>query len=220
MSFQLTHVPPSLFLLEHPDKPLIRNQGENWLEAMLFGRLINRCLMTIPSIKVLCKETTSIVTRSDLNAHHTTTGPRHYLRPSPRLDVMFRLNRPAYEVDGCGVVPNECWLEDTKRIDDNTRLVSTLSHMLGRLHRVVYVSEPERMEVVGLLCSGLSMQTLRMHSPNGYTFFLRRGALRRIPVNEGRIRDVRALLREMLVVRNTISETVEVLWSASGKKGE
>lgn len=44
---------PSLFLLEHPDKPLTRGHCENWFEVMVLGRLINRCIMTLPSVEVL-----------------------------------------------------------------------------------------------------------------------------------------------------------------------
>lgn len=44
--------------------------------------------------------------------------------------------------------------EDTKRIEDFNKLSTTLSHMLRRLHAEVKVSKPEKLEVVGLLCSG------------------------------------------------------------------
>jgi hypothetical protein len=144
----------SLFLFEHPDQPLARNQCENWFEVTLLGRLVNRCIMTLPGVEVRCKESMSIATRSYLNKHRTQTGEGNYLLPSPRLDAIFRITQPAYELGGCEVGKHDGGSEDTKRIDDFNKLVPMLSHMLRRLHAEVRVQRPEKIEVVGLLCSG------------------------------------------------------------------
>lgn len=144
----------SLFLLEHPDKPLTRDQCENWFEVTLLGRLVNRCIMTLPSVEVRCKESMSVATRGYLNKGRAQTGEGDHLLPSPRLDAIFRIIQPAYELGGCEVGKYDNGLEDTKRIDDFNKLVPMLSHMLRLLHAEVKVQKPERMEVVGLLCSG------------------------------------------------------------------
>lgn len=97
-----------------------------------------------------------MATRGHLNQNRTQTGDGNHLLPCPRLDSIFKLIQPGYEFGGCEVGKYDKGTEDTKRIEDFNKLVTTMSHMLHRLHQEVKVSCPQELEVIGLLCSGTS----------------------------------------------------------------
>jgi len=200
-----------LFLLEHPDKPLTRNNCENWLEIFVIGPLIHRCLMSVEGIQFRCKESHSFATRRANNKNRTETGKGNYLLPSPRLDGIFALITPDFEFGACEVGKDDKGPEDTKRLDDFRKLVVTMSHMLLRLHRELAVEAREEVVVVGFLCSGLTVQMLRMWSPNGGACLLAREKTLRIPAGAVRLKDLKSLLKAVWLLKKTLSDSVALV---------
>lgn len=131
-----------------------RDHCENWFEVIILGRLINRCIMTLPSVEVLWLTfiilghvSHAIATRGRLNQNRTQTGDGNYLLPCPCLDSISKLTciQPGYEFGGCEVGKSDKGEEDTKRIEDFNKLVTTMGHMLFRLHQEAKLSCPQEL---------------------------------------------------------------------------
>jgi hypothetical protein len=168
------------------------------------------------------KESHSVATRRVNNKNRTDTGTGNYLLPSPRLDGIFALITPDFEFGACEVGKDDKGPEDTKRLDDFRKLVVTMAHMLLRLHRELAVAVGEEVVVVGFMCSGmfafpypgarengelmvscagLTLQTLRMWSPNGGVCLLAREKVLRIPAGAVRLKDLKSLLRAVWLLK-------------------
>lgn len=169
---------------------LTRDHCENWFEVIILGRLINRCIITLPSVEVDLHHSwplfLAIATRGRLNHNRTQTGDGNHLLPCPRLGSIFKLIQPGYEFGGCEVGKSDKGEEDTKRIEDFNKLVTTMGHIL---HQEAKLSWPQELpcSLFGCIRIGTSVSWSDM-------------ALK-IPALETRIKDIKLLLKSMWLVK-------------------
>lgn len=97
-----------------------------------------------------------MATRRLTNKKRTKTGGANSLISCPRLDGIFSLILPDYELGTCEIGKDGEGPEGTKRIEDFRKLVSTMGHILLRLHEELEITRPDELRVIGFVCSGMS----------------------------------------------------------------
>ncbi|RUP52351.1 hypothetical protein BC936DRAFT_145877 [Jimgerdemannia flammicorona] len=125
---------------------------------------------------------------------------KDHLKIGQWLDTIVKTDTDAYYKYGAvEVVKSFQGIKLTKWLTDNLKLVKTLHNMLFCLEVLVDHQDSlvKKLQVVGLVNSGLKCQVLQMSHPDGYVCLLERDELREVPIIVENLRDLFKLLKSI-----------------------
>ncbi|RUS27561.1 hypothetical protein BC938DRAFT_483065 [Jimgerdemannia flammicorona] len=160
------------------------------------------------------KESSSLATMIRKNRKRTRTGKKDRLRIGRRLDAIVKTDDDAYyEYGAVEVAKTFRGMKSTKWLTDNLKLAKALHDMLVRLELLVDNRESlvKKLQIVGLVNSGLKCQVLRMNHPNGYVSLIKRDQLYEVPTIIEHLPDLFKLLNSIWRMKKMISNCAAVV---------
>ncbi|RUP43833.1 hypothetical protein BC936DRAFT_136677, partial [Jimgerdemannia flammicorona] len=194
---------------EDPDEALKRGHLEGWFDANVWAVIVDRAFRNVSGLEVVRKESASKAVSTRKNRERARKDKTKIGR---RLDGIFRTYNNV-EYGSIEVAKTFIHVNSTKRLTDGLKLGKTMHDMLVCLNQLVKfdAKKVRRLQVVGLLHSGLKLQVCRMTNPKGYVSLLVRDELHEVPLNVEELKSLIMLLASVWKAKKMVTECIEVV---------
>jgi hypothetical protein len=94
--------------------------------------------------------------------------------------------------------------KSTKWLRDSRKLTRALRDMFHRLHHRVQLDDPaaaRKLQAVGIVTAGLSLQICRLFNPRGYVCLLKAEKVHQVPPTVGELRNLLFLLKAVVQMK-------------------
>ncbi|RUS27714.1 hypothetical protein BC938DRAFT_482838 [Jimgerdemannia flammicorona] len=194
---------------EDPDEALTREHLEGWFDANVWAVIIDRAFRNVSGLEIIRKESASIAVSTRKNRKRARKDKAKIGR---RLDGVFRTYNNV-EYGPIEVAKHFVQVNSTKRLTDGLKLGKAMRDMLVCLSWLVRFNEKKvrRLQVVGLLHSGLILQVCRMTNPKGYVSLLSKDELYEVPVKVDELESFVMLLASVWRAKKMVTDCIEVV---------
>ncbi|CAG8467279.1 22430_t:CDS:2, partial [Racocetra persica] len=201
-----------LIQYENPDEELQKEHLEGWFDADVWSIIIDCAFNSIQGLQTVRKESASVAVATRKNRNRKRTRKQR-AKMGRRGDGIFRMYSDNTEYGAIEVAKKFIYQNDTKRLGDGLKLGKTIHDMLVCLARKVKFDDKKlrKLQVVGLLHSGLMLQTVRMSNPKGFISLLKREELYEVPTSVSRLRDLIMLLCDVWKAKKMVTDCMNIV---------
>jgi hypothetical protein len=202
---------------------LRKSHPEGWYDFNIWSLVVDHCMQDLEGVEMLRKESTSLATTIRKNRKRTRTEKGNHSKTGRRLGAIIGAVGDGYhEYGAIEVAKSLRCVTSAKWLLDNIKLAKALHDMLFRLHQVVDHKDAsvKKLQVVGLVNSGLKCQVMRMNHPNGYVCLLKRSKLQEVPITVERLPDLFKLLSSVWQMKKMIRDCAAIVSSLYDGKTE
>ncbi|KAL0639095.1 hypothetical protein Q9L58_001778 [Maublancomyces gigas] len=180
---------------------LFSDNLEGWYDVNIWSLIVDHCLQNLEGMKTVRKESTCMATAKRKNQKRTKTGKGNHTKIGRRFDGIVRTNGDEdFEYGLMEVAKTSRGGQTaTKWIDTIFKVAKALHDMMSHLAEYVNYKEDtvRKLQLVGLINSGLKAQLIRMNCPKGHVCILTRSTPQEVPTS---IKGFRALFHLMTTV--------------------